>query len=165
MTLESTDVQMLQREQELLREDLRDALAAVNRRARFYRRMNVTLVLVAVLSGAAVTLLGADLFRGGTRVALRLAENSTSKTPPPLGPGWRNVCGLMALLAFVGTVSTGINGGLKVTERNVRAFACAGVLDGLLIELPGATSLGRPVLDRTRAELARVRREYAEFFR
>jgi hypothetical protein len=165
MTVETTDVQLLQREQEMLRASLQEALGAVNRRARYYRRLNVALILVAVLSGATVTLLGADAARGGTRVAQRVAEGTTGKTPAPLGQGWRNVCAIMAILAFLGTVSTGVNGGLKVTERNVRAFACAGVLDGLLIELPGAASLGRPVLDRTRAELARIRREYAEFFR
>ena len=165
MTIQTTDVGLQQRDQEALRSDLERALAAVNRRARQYRRLNLALVLVAVLSGSFVTLLGADAARGGELVAQRVAESSTGHAPPPLGSGWRVVCGVMAFVAFIGTVSTGINGALKITERNVRAFACAGVLDGLLTELPAANGLGQPVLDRTRSELARIRREYAEFFR
>jgi hypothetical protein len=165
MTPEPGDTQRLDREQDLLRSDLRRALTDVNGRARRYRRLNMALVLVTILSGATVTLIGADAARGGTHVAQRVAESTTGNTPPPLGRGWRNVCGLMAILAFVGTIASGVNTGLKVAERNVRAFACAGVIDGLLTELPGAASAGRPVLDRARGELARVRREYPEFFR
>jgi hypothetical protein len=165
MTIDSTDLQVLQREQDLLRTDLQDALNRVNRRARRYRRINALLIVVALLSGAFVTLLGADAARGGTVVAQRVAETTTGRTPPALGPGWRNVCGIMAILAFIGTVATGLNSGLQVSDSNARAFACAGALNGLLIEAAGLASLGPSTLDRIRGELARTHREYPQFFR
>ncbi len=165
MTIDTADLHLLEREQDLLRADLREALAAVNRRARRYRRLNGVLVVVALLCGALVTLLGADAARGGTRVAERVAEATTGRTPPPLGPGWRNVCGVMAVLAFVGTVATGLNSGFKVSDHNARALACAGGLNALLIETTGITGGAPATLERARAELARAHREYPEFFR
>jgi hypothetical protein len=165
MTIDTTDVHLLQGEQELLRRHLKEALEAVDRRARRYRRIDTVLVIVALMSGALVTLLGADAATGGTRVAQRVAETSTGRTPPPLGPGWRNVCGLMAIIAFAGTVATGLNSGLKVADGNARAFACAGVLNSLLIETTGLANLGPSGLERIRTELARTHREYPQFFR
>jgi hypothetical protein len=161
MTIPSTELSGTAPEHERLRADLEVALTTINRRARRYRTLNTSFVLIALLSGGLVTLLGADVATGGTRVAQRVAETSTGRTPPALGRGWRDVCGLMAILAFVGTIATGVNSGLRIAERNTRAFSCAGIIDGLLTELPASG----PAPDRTRLELARVRREYPEFFR
>jgi heme A synthase len=165
MTPDAAEAQALRQEHDLLRSELQGALAAINRSARRYRRLNTTFVLVAILSGGLVTLLGADAARGGTRVAQRVAASTTGSVPAPLGQGWKNVCGLMAILAFVGTVATGVNSGLRISERNTKAFTSAGILDGLLTELSLQSSAGRAALDSTRKELARVRREYPEYFR
>jgi hypothetical protein len=165
MSLESTDTRVVEREYDALRAQLESALTVINRKARQARRLNTVLVLVGILSGALVTLLGADAAWGGTRVTAPIAEASTGRTPAPLAQGWKNVCAVMAILAFIGTVSTGASNGLRVADRNARAFACAGILDGLLTELPAGAHGGAAAADRARTELARVKREYPEYFR
>jgi hypothetical protein len=65
------------------------------------------------------TALASDAFRGG-RLSARTAEATTGRTPAALAPGWRNVCGIIAVLTLAGTLATGTNSVLKLSEHQAR---------------------------------------------
>lgn len=153
----------LRRDRDLLRQEIDRSVVAVRQAARRYRRTASILLLVAITAGGLATLLAGDAFRGG-QLAANVAETSTGITPSPMARGWRNVCGAIAILTFIGTVATGADSALKISERRTQVFACAGALEALQTTLLRESTVSRDELDDTRLELARVRREYSEYF-
>jgi hypothetical protein len=152
----------LRRDRDILRREIQDAIAAVRRTARRYRRVSSILVLTTMLTGALATALAGDAYSAGP-LAANVAQSTTGKVPAELARGWRNVCGIIALLTLIGTVATGADSVLKIAEHRTKSFACVGALDGLQAALL-REGVDRTNLDRTNADLASIRREYAEYF-
>jgi hypothetical protein len=152
------------------REDVRRAveerLLAVNRAVRRYRRLNTALLLVTLILGGLATLL-AGLIATGGEVVKDVTEAVTGLAPKEdLPPAWQRMCLVIALLSFFATLASGLRGGFKFEERQSRAMGCSGLLDSMKMELlsiPDDAS-GRERLDKVRAELMVVVREYPEFF-
>ena len=155
----------LQEDRQILNEQLGYRLTMANRRARRYRRDNTVLLLIAVIFGLLATTLAADSAKGGEFIAKPMAEATTGKAPSELPRGWRNVCGLIAMFTFAGTLATGINTALRITEHHSKAMTCAGLIDGLKTELMTEASLRRESLEKARADLARIVSEYPEYLR
>jgi hypothetical protein len=154
----------LRADRDILRNELRHASSEVDRAARRYRRVSSLLLLAAMLFGLMASGLAGEAARGGP-IAAKVAETTTGKVPSTLPPGWRNVCGVIAIFTFIGTAASGINSILKTSEHKASAFACLGALDALRTELLREADLRRATLDRVTAELAKLRREHAEYFR
>ena len=81
-----------------------------------------------------------------------------------LAPGWRNVCGIIALLTLAGTVATGTNSVLKLSEHQARTTTCLGALAALQAGLFEEGAVRQNVLEKTKASLATVRLTYDEYF-
>ena len=75
------------------------------------------------------------------------------------------VCGLIAVFTFVGTLANGVNSALKISDHQSKAMACAGLIDGLRTELVTETGLRREDFDKLKTDLARIIREYPEYLR
>ena len=157
------DDEALRKDRDILRSEIQDAIVKVRRTARRYRRVSSMLVLTTMLCGAIATALAGDAFSGGP-VAAGVAQTTTGKVPADLALGWRNVCGIIALLTLVGTIASGTDSVLKIAEHRTKAFACVGALDGLQAALLRESVVRRPGLDQAPAGLAAIRREYAEYF-
>ena len=153
----------LRKDRDILRNEIQDAILTVRRRARRYRRASSILVLTTMLTGAFATALAGDAYSGGP-FAANVAQTTTGKVPAELARGWRNVCGLIALLTLIGTIATGTDSVLKIAEHRTKAFACVGALDGLQAALLRDGVVRRATLDKANADLAAIRREYAEYF-
>jgi hypothetical protein len=153
----------LRKDRDILRTEIQNRIAGVQRAARRYRRLSTVLLLTAMLCGAVATALAGDAFRGG-ELAAGVAQTTTGRVPSDLPRGWRNVCGIIALLTLAGTIATGTNSVLKIEEHQTRAFACVGALDALQTELLREHVLERAVLDKASADLATIRRDYAQYF-
>jgi hypothetical protein len=165
MALEPTSIDAIQKDREALRGELRQALLGVNKNARRYRRLNATLLLIGMIFGLLATALAADASRGGKVLAANVAEATTGKVPSELPPGWRNTCAIIALFTLIGTAATGINTVLKISEHTANVFVCAGALDSLLTDLIPESNARRPVLEKVTADFAKLRKDYAEYFR
>ena len=155
----------LQEERQVLIEQLGYRLSEANRKARRYRRDNTILLLIAVIFGLLATALAADSAKAGDFVAKPVAEATTGKVPSELPKGWRNVCGLIAVFTFAGTLANGLNTALRISEHLSKAMTCAGLIDSLKTELVTDTGPHRESLEKTRADLARIVREYPEYLR
>ena len=153
----------LRKDRDILRREIQDGISNVRRAARRYRRLSAVLLLTAMLCGALATVLAGDAFRGG-RLAASTAQTTTGKVPSDLPRGWRNVCGIIALLTFIGTMATGTSSVLKITEHRTRVFVCVGALNALQADLLQEAEIHRAALNKVAAELAKARREYAEYF-
>jgi hypothetical protein len=156
------DVNRIRDDRDKLRREIRDESAKIRRAARRYRRLSGTLIILALISGALGTALAGEAFRGGS-VSASVAQATTGVVPKDLPKGWRNVCGLIALLTFIGTVATGLNSMLKMTEHQTKAFLCAGAFDALETELLRDTDIRQQVLDRVIADLKKCRQDSAEY--
>ncbi len=155
----------LREDLDLMRQEVGKRLEMVNKNARRYRRQNSFLLVVALLFGLTAAGLAGDSAFGGKMVAASVAEASTGKTPSDLPKGWRNVCGLIAVLTLLGTAATGVNNALKINEHQARSFVCAGAMDGLQAELLPGSSMRRETLNRVKTELAKLLKDYPECFR
>ena len=153
----------LRKDRDILRSEIQNAIVTVRRRARRYRRVSSILVLTTMLCGAFATALAGDAFSGGP-LAAGVAQTTTGKVPADLAAGWRNVCGIIALLTLVGTIASGTDSVLKIAEHRTKAFACVGALDGLHAELLRESAIRRSSLDQAAAGLTAIRREYSEYF-
>jgi hypothetical protein len=120
------------------------------------------LLLVGMICGAASTMLAGDAFRGG-RLAASTAEATTGRTPIDLPRGWRNVCGIIAVLTLAGTLATGTNSVLKLADHQARTTACLGALAGLQEGLFEDIAQHN-TLDKAKAGLATIRISYDEYF-
>jgi hypothetical protein len=152
----------LRGDRELIRGEVNQATMRVRRVARRYRRVNMALLLLALVCGALSTALAGDAARGG-RISSGVAQATTGRVPSELPRGWRNVCTVIAVLTFTATVVTGANSGLKIVEHQARSFACVGALDALQTELLRESVLRPDALDKAHAEFAAIRRQYAEY--
>ncbi len=146
-------------------EQLEYRLRTANRKARRYRRQNTLLLLFAVIFGLLATTLAADSAKGGNLTGKTVAQATTGKTPSELPQGWRNVCGLIAIFTFAGTLATGISTALKVSDHQSKAMTCAGLIDGLKTELVTESGLRREMLDKVRSDLSRIVREFPDYMR
>lgn len=153
----------LQHDRDRLRGEIERAIEQVRRSGRRYRRASMVLLLTGLVCGTVSTALASDAFRGG-RVSARTAEATTGRAPAALAPGWRNVCGIIALLTLMGTVATGTNSVLKLSEHQGRTTACLGALAALQAGLFEEGPVRQTVLDKTQASLATIRLTYDEYF-
>jgi hypothetical protein len=165
MTLDPANMDAIHKDRETLRRELQNALLTVNKNARRYRRLNTALLITALIFGLLATALAADASSGGKVLAGSLAEATTGKVPTDLPRGWRNICGIVALFTLIGTAATGINTALKISEHKAKVFVCAGGLDSLLTDLIPESNLRRADLDKVIGEFAKLRKDYAEYFR
>ena len=165
MTPESANMDPIHKDREALRQELENALLSVNKNARRYRRVNTALLVAGLIFGLLATALAADASKGGKVLAGNVAEATTGKVPSELPPGWRNMCGIIALFTLIGTAATGINAVLKISEHKAKVFVCAGALDSLVTDLIPQSNLRRAVLDKVVADFAKLRKDYAEYFR
>ena len=149
----------LRQDRDRVRDEIDRAIQQVRRAARRYRRASTTLLIIGMLSGAVSTALASDAFRGG-RLAARTAEATTGRTPADLPRGWRNVCGIIAVLALTGTLATGTNSVLKLSDHQARTTACLGALQAGLFE----GDVRPNALEKTSAGLANIRLTYDEYF-
>lgn len=155
----------LQEDRQVLIEQLGYRLGEANRKARRYRRNNTILLLTAVILGLLATTLAADSAKAGNFVAKTVAEATTGKVPVELPRGWRNVCGLIAIFTFAGTLANSLITASRISEHQSKAMTCAGLIDSLKTELVTEAGFRRESLEKTRAELARIVREYPEYLR
>lgn len=146
-----------------LREEIERAIQQVRRSGRRYRRASMVLLLIGLICGTVSTALASDAFRGG-RVAARTAEATTGRTPSELPRGWKNVCGIIAVLTLGGTLATGTNSALKLSDHQARTTACLVALAGLQAGLFDESAARPGVLDKTQASLANIRLTYDEYF-
>jgi hypothetical protein len=145
-----------------LQERIQEAIQQVRRAARRYRRTSTALLLTGLLCGAVSTALAGDAFRGG-QLAARTAQTTTGRAPSELPRGWRNVCGIIAVLTLAGTLSTGTNSVLRLAEHQARTAACVAALGALQSDLFGDT-LREGALDKARHSLEAIRITYDEYF-
>src|SRR5262245_6372778 len=153
----------LQRDRNHLRDEIDRAIQQVRRSGRRYRRASMALLLVGMVCGTVSAALASDAFRGG-RVAARTAEATTGRTPTDLPRGWRNVCGIIAVLTLAGTLATGTNSALKLSDHQARTTACLSALAALQGPLFEESGMRQTVLDKTQAGLANIRLTYDEYF-
>lgn len=153
----------LRRDRDQLREEIERAIQQVRRSGRRYRRASMVLLLLGLICGTVSTALASDAFRGG-RVAARTAEATTGRTPAELPRGWRNVCGIIAVLTLGGTLATGTNSALKLSDHQARTTACLVALAGLQAGLFDESAARPGVLEKTQASLANIRLTYDEYF-
>ena len=153
----------LQRDRDQLRDEIERAIQQVRRSGRRYRRASTALLVAGLFCGTVSTALASDAFRGG-RLSARTAEATTGRMPAALAPGWRNVCGIIAMLTLAGTLATGTNSVLKLSEHQARTTACLGSLAALQAALFEEGGVRPNVLEKTKASLATVRLTYDEYF-
>jgi hypothetical protein len=153
----------LRQDRDRVRDEIDRAIQEVRRSGRRYRRASTALLLIGMISGAASTALASDAFRGG-RFAARTAQATTGRAPADLPRGWRNVCGIIAVLALAGTLATGTNSALKLSDHQARTTACLGALAALQTGLFEEDGLRPNVLEKVQASLANLRLTYDEYF-
>lgn len=153
----------LVQDRDRLRDRIQESIQQVRRAGRRYRRASTVLLLVGMLCGAFSTVLAGEAFRGGT-LAANVAETTTGRVPADLPRGWRNVCGIIAVLTLAGTVATGINSVLKLADHQARTVACVGALASLQADLLDEEVVRRAALDKARAGLDTIRLTYDEYF-
>jgi len=154
--------QVLEQDRSRLQERIQESIRQVRRTARRYRRTSTALLLAGLLCGAASTALAGDAFRGG-QLAAKTAQTTTGRAPSELPRGWRNVCGIIAILTLAGTLSTGTNSILRLSEHQARTAACVAALGALQSDLFGDT-LREGALDKARHSLEAIRITYDEYF-
>lgn len=145
-----------------LEDRIQESILQVRRAARRYRRTSTALLLAGMLCGAVATALAGDAFRGG-QLAARTAETTTGRVPAELPRGWRNVCGIIAVLTLAGTLSTGTNSILRLSEHQARTAACVAALGALQTDLIGDTERGA-ALEKAKRSLETIRLTYDEYF-
>jgi hypothetical protein len=111
-----------------------------------------------MLCGAVSTVLAGDAFRGG-QLAAKTAETTTGRVPAELARGWRNLCGIIAVLTLAGTLSTGTNSVLKLSEHQAQTRACLAALGTLQTAL-----IEGDALDKATSTLESIRLQYDEYF-
>ncbi|HEY3091887.1 MAG TPA: hypothetical protein VGJ52_02270 [Vicinamibacterales bacterium] len=153
----------LEHDRSRLQELIQEAIQHVRRAARRYRRTSTALLLAGLLCGAVSTALAGDAFRGG-QLAAKTAQTTTGRVPAELPRGWRNVCGIIAMLTLAGTLSTGTNSVLRLSEHQARTAACVAALGALQADLFGENGRREAALDKARHSLETIRLTYDEYF-
>ena len=152
----------IQEDFQLLRSDVISRLATVNRNARRYRILHTSMVILTLVCGILATTLAADSAMDTKIATTVVAEAATGKEPAPLAKGWKAVCGVIAVISLVGTVSQGIHSLLKISEHQTKALDCAGRLDALTIELAQPR---REIVEKVRNDYASILKDYPEYVR
>ena len=152
------DDNALQRDRDRLLERTQESVRQVRRAARRYRRISTALLLTGMLSGAVSTVLASDAFRGGS-LAAKTAESTTGRVPTELARGWRNLCGIIAVLTLTGTLATGTNSVLRLAEHQAQTRACLAALGNVQTAL-----LSGDALDKANSTLESIRLQYDEYF-
>lgn len=147
-----------QQDRDRLLERIQESIRQVRQAARRYRRISTALVLTGMLCGAASTVLAGDAFRGGP-LAAKTAETTTGRVPAELARGWRNLCGIVAVLTLAGTLATGTNSVLRLAEHQARTTACLAALGTLQNEL-----FRQDAIDKVTGALETIRLQYDEYF-
>jgi hypothetical protein len=155
--------QTMKAERDRLLERIQQTIQQVRRTARRYRRVSTTLLLVGLLCGALSTTLAGDAFRGG-QLAAKTAQTTTGRVPADLPRGWRNVCGIIAVLTLAGTLATGTNSVLRLAEHQARTTACVAALGTVQSALYDADAGQPAALDRANRSLETIRAQYDEYF-
>ena len=93
----------LEHDRDQLQGRIEESVREVRRAARRYRRISTALLLTGMLCGAVSTALAGDAFRGGS-LAAKTAEATTGRVPAELARGWRNLCGIIAVLTPLLTI-------------------------------------------------------------
>ena len=153
----------LEHDRSRLQELIQEAIQHVRRAARRYRRTSTALLLAGLLCGAVSTALAGDAFRGG-QLAAKTAQSTTGRVPAELPRGWRNMCGIIAMLTLAGTLSTGTNSVLRLSEHQARTAACVAALGALQADLFGENGRREAALDEARHSLETIRLTYDEYF-
>jgi hypothetical protein len=148
----------LQHDRDRLHERIQESIRQVRRASRRYRRISTTLLLTGMLCGAVSTALAGDAFRGG-QLAAKTAEATTGRVPAELARGWRNLCGIIAALTLAGTLATGTNSVLKLSDHQAQTRACLAALGTLQTEL-----IEGDALDKVTSTLESIRLQYDEYF-
>jgi hypothetical protein len=152
----------IQEDFQLLRHDVKTRLEIVNRSARRYRMLHISLVILTLVCGILATTLAADSAMDTKLAAPVVAKAATGNEPSTLPKGWKVVCGVIAVVSLIGTVSQGIHSLLKIAEHQTKALNCAGKLDALTIELSAPR---REVVEKVRSEYATILKDYPEYVR
>jgi hypothetical protein len=155
--------QTLEHDRRRLQERLHESIEQVRRAARRYRRTSTALLLTGMLCGAVSTALAGDAFRGGG-LAAKTAQATTGRAPSDLPRGWRNVCGIIAVLTLAGTLSTGTNAVLRLSEHQARTAACVAALGALQPDVFGDSGARDAAIERTARSLETIRLTYDEYF-
>src|SRR5690242_4600968 len=92
----------------MLRNDVTTRLELVNRNALRYHRLHTSLVILTLICGILATTLAADSAMDTKVAANVVAKAATGNTPTTLPKGWRVVCGVIAVISPIDTVSQGI---------------------------------------------------------
>lgn len=119
-------------------------LAVASRHVLRLRRQNGWLGYTSIVAGALASLLA-----GG------------ASTSGPIDGQWATTCGIVAALAAVATVSSGLQRQMAVPENLSRAMACAGKLDALKVAL----TISRRGLAEVAGEYERLVEGNREFLR
>jgi hypothetical protein len=159
----STGDEVLRNGRDMLRAQIQASIVHVRRAARRYRRVSTILLLTGMICGAVATALAGDAFRGGP-LAANVAQTTTGRVPSALPPGWRNVCGIIAVLTLAGTLATGTNSVLKIADHQARTSGCVAALAALQAPLFQESVLGPAALDKAKADLETIRLTYDEYF-
>jgi hypothetical protein len=149
----------------VLRQEIERRQAAADKAARRYRRLNIALLAVSLLCGLFAAALAGDSAAAGKMIAAPVAEATTGNPPSPLAKGWRNVCGIIAILSLLATAANGIGSVFKIAEHQSKAFVCAGVLDSLHTDLLPGGAMGPEAVEKVRADLAKLLKDYPEYVR
>jgi len=153
----------LEHDRDRLQERIEQSVLQVRRAARRYRRISTVLLLTGMLCGAVATALAGEAFRGGS-LAAKTAEATTGRVPAELARGWRNVCGIIAVITLAGTLATGTNSVLKLTEHQAQTRACLAALGALQTQLFEADAAGPVALVKAKSALETIRVQYDEYF-
>lgn len=155
----------VQEDRDQLLSDVKMGLSTVNVSAIKYRRFHTTLAFCTIVSGLFATLLAGDSARNGKVLAGNTAKLATGKAPSDLPKGWRIVCGVIAVCTLLSTAAASIDKLLKIAEHRSKAITCAGAVDSLRVTLESTARPTRETIDDSRAEYAKLRSDYAEYFR
>jgi hypothetical protein len=153
----------LEHDRDQLRERVGESVSQVRRAARRYRRISTALLLIGMLCGAVSTALAGDAFRGGS-LAAGTAEATTGRVPAELARGWRNLCGIIAVLTLAGTLATGTNSVLKLADHQAQTRSCLAALGALQTQLFEDAAAGPVALAKAKSTLESIRLQYDDYF-
>lgn len=117
-------------------------LGCATRHVQRLTRQNAWLGYTSIVSGAAASLLAGGVASAG-----------------PIAGQWSTTCAIVAVLAAVGTIASGLQRQLAVAENLARATTCAGKLDALKVGL----TISRRELREVAGEYERLVEGHREF--
>ncbi|PYR66910.1 MAG: hypothetical protein DMF87_07040 [Acidobacteria bacterium] len=153
----------LEHDRDQLQGRIEESVREVRRAARRYRRISTALLLTGMLCGAVSTALAGDAFRGGS-LAAKTAEATTGRVPAELARGWRNLCGIIAVLTLAGTLATGTNSVLKLAEHQSQTRTCLAALGALNTQLFEEAAASPVALAKAKSAFESIRLQYDEYF-